>query len=101
MPTVYVLAPCPQFVVGDRGQRYLARACAASRSDGQWDRWFIFLPFGYGLPVATDRETVDGMLGEVKSWAEAMTTGELQDMLQRAQACWPEALLARRGPRAA
>ena len=71
----------------------MVRACAAPRVDGGWDGWCIFLPFGHGLPLVTDCDTIHTTFAGVKSWADAMTTVDLQQVLQRARACWPAALL--------
>jgi hypothetical protein len=98
MPTVHVLAPSAEFLVGERGQRYVARACAAPRDDGNWDGWCIFLPFGHGLPLVTERDTIQSTFAGVKSWADRMTAVDLQHVFQRARACWPDALISSRSP---
>jgi hypothetical protein len=86
---LHLLRPFSELVVSDGGQRYVARACVAAQPDGRWDRWLIFLPFGHGLPLATDREIIESTFRGVKSWAEAMTRTDLQGALRRARACWP------------
>ena len=85
-----------RIVVDPHGRRYVARAYAAHRLDDLWDGWFVFIPFDDGRPLATDRETTQGSLSQVRYWASGITTVYLEGALERAQRLLPEAVLARR-----
>ena len=77
-------------VASDDGRPYVARAYAASRRDGRWDGWFVFLPLRAGRSLATNWETTQSTLASVKYWAEAISAVYLQGALRRALACCPE-----------
>jgi hypothetical protein len=86
--------------VADDGNRYVARVYAAQRPDGRWDGWFVFLPLSEGRELATDWETTQGTLADVKYWAEAISAVYLEGALRRAWKCRRETLLGRRAQRA-
>jgi hypothetical protein len=87
-------------VVSDEGRSYVARAYAASRPDGRWDGWFVFLPLRGGRSLATDWETTQSTLARVKYWAEAISPVYLQGALRRACASCPERRFERAAKRA-
>lgn len=87
-------------VVSDDGRPHVARAYAASRPDGRWDGWFVFLPLGGGRSLATDWETTQATLARVKYWAEAISAVYLQGALRRAWAACPERRFERARDRA-
>jgi hypothetical protein len=95
MAALHFIDECCNVVMSADGQRYVPRICAAPRADGGCDVRFVFLPCGYGLPLATDWEPAQGTLSVVKCWAGEMTAADTQGGLRRARACWPEALLGR------
>src|SRR5688572_24774066 len=97
---VHFVQQYSEVAVSDEGRRYVARAYAAPRPDGRWDGWFVFLPLEGGRELATNWETTQRSLAQVKYWAEAISTVYLEGALKRAWASSPEALLGRRAQRA-
>jgi hypothetical protein len=83
-------------IVDEYGRRYVARVYGAHRPDDLWDGWFVFFPLDDGRPLATDRETTQSSLADVRYWATGITTIYLDGALERARALLPEAILARR-----
>jgi hypothetical protein len=97
---VHFIQQYSPIVVSDDGRPYVARAYAASRPDGRWDGWFVFLPLRAGRSLATDWETTQSTLARVKYWAEAISAVYLQGALRRAWACCPERRFERAAGRA-
>jgi hypothetical protein len=87
-------------IVSDDGVRYVARAYAAPRPDRRWDGWFVFLPLTGGRALATNWETTQNTLLQVKYWAEGISPVYLQGAFKRAEACTSDAILSRRAERA-
>src|SRR5918996_4980119 len=97
---VHCVQQHPEVVVAHDGRRYIARTYAAPRPDGRWDGWFVFFPLEGGRELATNWETTQRTLADVKYWSEAISTVYLEGALRRAFLCCPEGLLARRAQRA-
>ena len=97
---VHCVQQHPEVVVAHDGRRYVARTYAAPRPDGRWDGWFVFLPLEGGRELATNWETTQRTLADVKYWSQAISTVYLEGALKRAFSCCPEGLLGLRAQRA-
>jgi hypothetical protein len=83
------------------GEEYLARVYADRQPTGPlWEAWFVFFPLSDGPTMATDHETTQSKLDDVKYWATGITPAYLEGALTRALERLPEARLLRHMARA-
>jgi hypothetical protein len=70
-------------IVGEDGERYIARACGSEMRGGRWQGWVEFLPVS-GDPVRSARETTQPNRQDTIYWATGLTPVFLQGSLRRA-----------------
>lgn len=74
---------------------YRARVYGEVQEDGMWAGRIVFFPAAGGRVIATDRETTQSSLSDLRYWASGLTHQYLHGALDRALDLQPEAQLAR------
>ena len=71
-------------VVGADGTSYLPRAYGEPNAGGSWNGYLAFFP-RTGVLVATDRQTTQPALSQLKDWATGLSVEDLHAALARAK----------------
>lgn len=74
---------------------YRARVYGQQMADGRWSGSLVFVPVGGGRLIATERETTQSSLADLKHWATGLSEVYLEGALERGLALQPEAQLAK------
>jgi hypothetical protein len=79
-----VLVEYPDFVRGEDGNPYVARACGAPNGSGMWQGWIEFVRLDAGHAVRSARETTQPNRQDTVYWATGLTPVYLEGALHRA-----------------
>jgi hypothetical protein len=80
-----VVVKFDEAIEGSDGRKYFAQTAAREREDGLWEGWLEFIPIDEtGAPLASERETTQPNLVDIRYWAEGLTSVYLEGALQRA-----------------
>lgn len=71
-------------VVGQDGDRYIARACGGEAENGLWQGWIEFVRTTGGEVLRSGRETTQPNRGDTMYWATGLTPVYLEGALRRA-----------------
>lgn len=78
-----VLVEFEDWIEGENGKRYEARACGRERPDGMWEGWLEFEPADGSETLRTGRETTQPNRDDLAYWATGLTIGYLDGALMR------------------
>lgn len=88
-PPPEVLRIFGEKVIGDDGERFVARACGRQLSEDLWEGWFEFVAGNRSPVLCSQCATRQPDRAHLRSWAGGLRTVEAEKALQGASAPQP------------